>query len=181
MKRSGWIGVIRVCVLVGAMVIGCGVGRGQTVDQLYSEGQRALISGDLARAKDRFQRVLQVAPAHVGAKNYLATIAAQERQVVPESPVLAQLRGVVLPSIELRDATLGSAIEFLRQQAVERSGGKVKPNLVLRYPADQVENIRVTLSLANIPFLEALRYVCELAGGEYVADRYGLTIAPKRK
>ena len=153
----------------------------QSSAQLYSEGQRAFIGGDIAGAKRMFQRVLELVPGHLGARNYLATIAERERREgTGESAAITQLRALILPSVDFRQVSLSSAIEFLRQEAAKASEGRVKPNLILKYPPGQADSIPVTISLSGIPFLEALRYVCEVAGATCTAERFGLIIAPKQ-
>ena len=86
-----------------------------------------------------------------------------------------------IPKIELRETTFDSAIEYLRRKAKEAAGGAVAPNLVLAMPEEVARSKSVTVSLHNIPFYEALRYICELGNAEYAVEPYANVITEAGK
>lgn len=79
-------------------------------------------------------------------------------------PLARQLRSLILRQVEFRDANLAGVLEYLRQKAAEQSRGTIDAIYLLAVPDEVALSNVVTLSLTNIPFLEALRYVGELAG-----------------
>jgi hypothetical protein len=89
-----------------------------------------------------------------------------------------QLSAIVLPKIEFREATLGSALDFLKQQVNKQSEGKTMVNFVLQLPEEQVKKQTVTLSLANVPFTEVLRYLGTLSGTTFTFEKYAITVRP---
>ncbi len=146
-------------------------GFAQGTSQLSSEAQRAYLAGDLATAKAKFSTVLQMDPSNVVARNYLRTILAQEAQGRGNKEE-KQLRTLILPAVKFQDASLSSALEFLKQQAAKQ---QVVVSFVSQLPAAEM-NKPVSLSLSNVPFTEALRYVCQLAGAQAVIEKYAIVI-----
>ncbi len=140
-----------------------------------AEAQRAFTTGDLATAKTKFEEVLKTDPKNVTARNYLRMIAsAEEKNGGNRSDLKAQLQTISLPSLEFREATLGSALDYLRQQAEKLSDGKVKFTFVL-HPGVEAST-PLTLKLANIPFPEALRYVGDLTGVKFTVEAYAIAV-----
>ena len=115
---------------------------------------------------------------------------------------MAKLNRIIIPRIDLRDTTVREAVEFLKQRSRELDTstddpqGKRGVNIVLKLapsrqdltvpPADGptpapvggTADTRVTLSLTNVPVIEALRYLTELAGLKYKIEPYAVSIVP---
>jgi hypothetical protein len=51
-------------------------------------------------------------------------------------------------------------------------------NFVLQLPEEQVKKQTVTLSLANVPFTEVLRYLGTLSGTTFTFEKYAITVRP---
>lgn len=151
----------------------------QTAQECYGEAQRAYMAGDLDTAKAKFKLVLEIDPSHKGAQNYLRSILVQERKSGSGGELLKQLQSLVLPKVEFRDATFDTALDYLKQQAVKQSGGKVNPSFVTQLPAEFLASQKVTLNLANVPFLEAVRYLCEQANVTFSVERFAVVVKPK--
>jgi len=121
--------------------------------------------------------------------------------------ITAKLNRIIIPKIDLRDTSVREAVEFLKQRsrdldAAGDSSGKEGVNIVLKLgdvalapaaadqsgatpapatpPADAGGNAdtRVTLSLSNVPLIEAIRYLTELAGLKYKIEPYAVSIVP---
>lgn len=84
----------------------------------------------------------------------------------------------IIPKLELRDAKLSEAIHLLMAKAQE--AGVAGTNIVItESPAPEPS---ITLSLTNIPWTEALKYVAQLSGFTIRrnADAYILEPTPKK-
>ncbi|MDX2080410.1 MAG: Amuc_1098 family type IV pilus outer membrane protein [Terrimicrobiaceae bacterium] len=121
--------------------------------------------------------------------------------------ITAKLNRIIIPKIDLRDATVREAVEFLKQRSRDLDNTTEDPNqrrgvnIVLKLPADAApapavdgtipadpaaapagpvvtESSRVTLSLNNVPLIEALRYLTELAGLKYKIEPFAVSIVP---
>ncbi len=75
---------------------------------------------------------------------------------------LARAQGMRLAKLEFREASVTEAVDFLRRKSVELDPEKKGINIVLRAPPD-LAKIKITLSLTDVPLLEAVRYVANLA------------------
>lgn len=138
---------------------------------LMARAQKAYAAGDDAAAETGFAEVLQLDPHNPLAIQYLRNIKIREvRNAKPKD----QLGGLVLTKIEFREATFSAALEALRKQAAEQS---VTISFVSQLTAEQMQHA-VTLSLASVPFLEALRYLCSLDGATYKVEPYAIVIMP---
>ena len=121
---------------------------------------------------------------------------------------MAKLNRIIIPRIDLRDATVREAVEFLKQRSRELDSSTDDPqekrgvNIFLKLaapapmPAPDMSaappvegstalppvggdaDTKVTLSLTNVPLIEALRYLTELAGLKYKIEPYAVSIVP---
>jgi general secretion pathway protein D len=117
---------------------------------------------------------------------------------------MAKLNRIIIPRIDLRDATVREAVEFLKQRSRELDTATEEPqerrgvNIFLKLPPAGPElapppategavappvvsgtaDTRVTLSLTNVPLIEALRYLTELAGLKFKIEPYAVSIVP---
>ena len=170
-------------ILVAGLLLAIGEGApaqnsASSSQQLFNEAQRAYVGGDVATAAEKFKIVVELDPGNVAAKNYLRMIAAQEKKD-GSAAIEKQLKSLVLPKVEFKDATFGSALDYLKQQAAKQSDGKIKVSFVLQIPQETVDTRRATLALSDIPFTDALHYLCELAGVDYKIEKYAVIIKPK--
>ena len=149
--------------------------------QLLSEAQAAYLRGDMESAKRNFEIVNRLDPRNKTAIGYLRMIKAQEAKKGGSggSDQEKQLQALIVPQVQFRDATLGSALEYLRQQATKISGGKTSVNFVVQLPDEMVKSQAVTLSLTNVPFSEVLRYLGDLAGISFTYEKYAIAVRPK--
>ena len=152
----------------------------QTVQSALAQAQKAYLAGDIATAKPLFEQVLASDPKNVTARNYLRMIAVREVKPGSAAAVERQLQALILPEVKFENATFREAVNALRQFADKASEGKLAPSMVLKDP-EAFEDARVTVHLRNIPFTEALRYVCDLGKAEYRVDQYAVHIQPKAK
>jgi hypothetical protein len=169
-----WFPLLLSCLLVSSAIPALA----QDSRQLLSEGQRALSSGDVTTAKAKFEQVLSIDPKNPIAKNYLRTMQAQEASS-GGAQLEKQLKTLILPKVEFRDATFSSALDYLKQQAAKVSNGQVQVSFVVQLPEEFVRSKNITLSLANVPFTEALRYVGDIAEVRFSVEKYAIVVKPR--
>ena len=127
--------------------------------------------------------------------------------------ITRQLERIVIPKLELKNATLREAVDFLKKKSIELDTASPRNergvNIVLKVeslssvgvpdePAPPVTPIagldqappaprptgdpseaRITVSLTNIPLVEALKYVTGLANLKFKVEPYAVTIVPQ--
>jgi hypothetical protein len=102
-----------------------------------------------------------------------------------EAAIRKKLMQIIVPRLEFRDASIREAVDFLMQKSMQlgnEPGGPRGVGITLRLegpapagvppvgrapagivPAIDPNESRITLSLSNIPFWEAIRYVADIA------------------
>ncbi len=122
--------------------------------------------------------------------------------------ITAKLNRIIIPKIDLRDTTVREAVEYLKQQSrqldttTDVAADKRGVNIVLKLdsfqtpaatpdpsapapvegaevaPSGGTADTPITLSLTNVPLIEALRYLTELAKLKYKIEPYAVSIVP---
>jgi len=115
--------------------------------------------------------------------------------------ITAKLNNIVIPRVDLRDTTVREAVQFLQQRSKDLDASTDDPadkrgvNIVLKLaqpaapaadepspdaapPESGTADTRVTLSLTNVPLIEALRYLTELANLKYKIEPFAVSIVP---
>lgn len=146
--------------------------------ELLIAGQTAYMKGDMETAKKNFQAVNKLDPKNVTAIGFLRRIAVEEAKKPQVSTMQKQLEKLIVPKVDFREATLGSALEFLKQTAPKISDGKVVVNFVVQIPEEQA-NSQITLSLAHVPYSEVLHYLGEVAKIEFAYEKYAIVVKPR--
>ena len=167
-------------LLVGfltSLVLTVGAVAGSTQEQLTA-AQIAYGKGDSESAKKLFQEVLKVDPKNQVAIGFLRKIAVEDAKKPQVTTLQKQLEKLIVPKVEFRDATLGSALDFLKQTAAKNSDGKVVVSFVAQL-TEEKKLEPVTLSLANIPYSEVLRYLGEVAKVDFTYDKYAIVVKPR--
>jgi outer membrane protein assembly factor BamD (BamD/ComL family) len=165
-------------VAAGMFVLPAAQALAQSTSQLYSEAQRAYLAGDLETAKQKLLIVVEADPGNQGAKNYLRMIRTREKEAGPGNLRQRELEALILPKVNFRDATLDSALEYLKQAAAKASNDKTQVNFVVQLPEETLPK-KVTLNLANAPFTEAIKYLGEVASVAFSIDKYAIVVKPK--
>lgn len=150
------------------------------IQQLLQEGQAAYQKGDYEAAKSAFEMVYSMDSRNITAINFLKLLKANKGTVNPKTlPIERQVAGIIIPQIQFRDATLGSAVDYLRRSVDRQSGGKVAVNFVVQLPQEQINTQTVTLALSQVPFTEAVRYLASVANLDVEYQKYAIVLKPK--
>lgn len=80
-----------------------------------------------------------------------------------------KLDAIIIPRLELREVKLTEAIQFLSKRIRELDPEKKGVNIELAWRAE-VEQPPITISLMNIPAMEALKYVTNLSSAKFRSE-----------
>ncbi len=164
-------------VLTFGLVFGfLGSLRAQTASQEYAQGVAAYNRGDVDGAKQKLQLALAVDANFRPASALLTRIAAEKHQPAAAGFNAKTLERTVIP-VEFSNTTLDSALEYIRQKVAEQSGNKVMINFAVNVPPEMA-NRKITLKMDNVPVLEVLRYMGELAGVKFEKQQYAIAVTP---
>ncbi len=131
-------------------------------------------------------RLVPVAPGNGGATAGVVSPQASAEAATTEKQHLAalnhKLTSIIVPNLEFRRTTLSDGIEFLRQESrrldTDPDKDKRGVNIVLAVPVETADK-RVTLSLSNVPLIEALRFVVGQADLQVVLEPYTAVVETK--
>jgi len=149
---------------------------GTDLQRVLQDAQTAMIRGDLETAKRNFQLAYQMDSRNAIAIGGLKQIAAQEKKAGPGGAVEKQFAALIIPQVQFKEASFGSALEALKKKVTEASAGKQAANFVVQPGVDQ--NAQITLSLTDVPFTEALRYMTELVNAKVEYQKYAIVVKP---
>ena len=149
------------------------------VTQYLTEGQAAFNKGDYATAKGAFEMVYQMDPRNVSAISYLQKIKVLEKGAPKNVDQERQLATLIVPKVQLKEATIGSVFDYLKTTANKLSDGKIAVNFVLKLPEDAIKTQTITLSMNNAPFTEVVKYVAELANLNVQYQKFAVLVTPK--
>lgn len=100
----------------------------------------------------------------------------------PSGYLSAKMEGIVFPQVEFTGATIEEAVEFLRVKSRDLDVTETDParkgvNIILK-AGDTASAASISLSLKDVPMVEALRYVTELAGMKFKVEPFAVLIVP---
>ncbi|MBI5684615.1 MAG: hypothetical protein HZC54_06015 [Verrucomicrobia bacterium] len=100
------------------------------------------------------------------------------RPIAPTGAAAEKAKRIVMPSMEFVEAPLSAVAEFLAAKSRELDPEKVGVNIILQTPSG-AKPPAITLALRNIPLLEALSYIAQIANMDLTADGHALRLEPK--
>ncbi len=178
----------------------------ELVDQQRSKYQGAAYDETRARLLWLVDRSWE-RPVH-GLKDRTTENVARTRGGVRDTAqITAKLNRIIIPRLDLQDTTVQDAVERLKQLSRQLDTSTDDPkakrgvNIVLKLdaatpppaadasatPAEgaaapaapaTTADTKITLSLSNVPLIEALRYLTELAGLKFKIEQYAVSIVP---
>ena len=147
--------------------------------EYITEGKAAYARGDFQAAQQAFEMAYQLDSRNTVAIGYLKRLKADALTGKPRGvPMERQLAGVMIPQIQFHDATLGSAIDYLKSTVKRQTKNQLAVNIVVELPAEEMATKTVTLNLSNVPFTEALKYLASVANLDIQYDKYAITMKP---
>jgi hypothetical protein len=148
----------------------------QDESQLMKDAMTAREAGDLAGAKALLEAVIYAYPSNVLARSQLSLVT---QKLIKAQALQRRLQAIVLPKVELNDASVREAFDYMIQLINRSATGGFKLNTVWLVPEDYHQN--VTLRLDGIPSSEALRQVAEAAGLGLAFDEHAVKVFVPKK
>ena len=124
--------------------------------------------------------------------------------IASKDAINRKLNGTIIQRMDLPDASIREVVNFLKQKSIELDTSTNDPkkrgvNIVLKLPKDAsinapaaeaddkkpdslvsqvTEDTKVTIALNNVPLIEAIRYLTELAGVKFKVEPFAVSIVP---
>jgi len=127
-------------------------------------------------AEARCLQALQQKPDDATLKRLLTEIETERgrQQNAPQS-LKRKIETLIVPEVNVREATVGDVVEFLQNQGQTLSEDKAPINIVWQAP-EEAKTTKVTLNLRDVPLADALKYVTQSAGLRYRVDPHAIVI-----
>jgi hypothetical protein len=98
----------------------------------------------------------------------------------PETGIQNKLHHLIIAKLEFRDTKFTDALDYLKKESVELDTTEPDPskrgvNIIIK---PGIAGGRITLSLANIPLIEAIKFVCQLANLKFTISPTAVTVEP---
>jgi len=146
-------------------------------ETFYLDATKLYEKAKYAEALQQLNYALEAEPGNVRAKALQRTILRQHSSSLNSAAEEAKMSQYLLPEVKVTDASVTTVLEYLRAAAMQASGGEFKPNFVVRGSGAALDK-RITIDLQGVPFMEALRYICQMAGLEFRVERHAIVIEP---
>ncbi len=93
-----------------------------------------------------------------------------------------KMQEIIFPQVQFAGASIEEAVEFLRVKSRDLDVNETDPskkgvNIILK-AGDNPVSASISLDLKDVPMVEALRYVTELAGMKYKVEPFAVLIVP---
>jgi beta-lactamase regulating signal transducer with metallopeptidase domain len=108
-----------------------------------------------------------------------AGVSAPPRPAAPGGAAAEKARQLVVRLLQFREAPLKDVVDYLVEQSRQLDPDKKGINILLQAPPG-AKPPTITLELRNIPLLEALGFIAQIAECELAADDYTLRLVPKK-
>lgn len=100
----------------------------------------------------------------------------------PSGYLTKKMQEIIFPQVQFAGASIEEAVEFLRVKSadldvMETVASKKGVNIILK-AGEAPSTASISLDLRDVPMVEALRYVTELAGMRYKVEPYAVLIVP---
>ena len=99
----------------------------------------------------------------------------QEKKTAPAvNPVNVKLKAIIIKHIEFKDTPINKAVELISAKAKEFD--TKKEGVAITLSVKNPENMKVTMSLDNVPLGNVLDAITRASGLKYKVDEKGVTI-----
>ena len=150
-----------------------------TLQQVYDQAVADFNAQKYEEAKKGFERVLKAKPGLPRARKYVAQIEAEMKNPQKKKQTMeAPLAKLTVSKFTFKDASFGTVLEYLTKKSTELSGGEVTANFIYKGPAEDFDKKLITLSLANVPLTEVIRYVGAQVGVRFAYEEFAVVGTP---
>lgn len=120
--------------------------------------------------------VVTGAEVKIGDATFVVTV---KEQTAAQKKLEDKLKAIVIPHLDVEEASIEEAANFLRRHAEKAGGDNSRVNILVVFPkADAGVRPRVTMELRNVSLYDAIRYCCEAAECRMRIDDNCVVVTP---
>ena len=152
--------------------------RAQQVELFYNMAVKAYEDGDVKAAREALRSSLALNRSHAH-----SIALARRMKTSGNQTVLAKRKrifnGVMIPLIDLNEASVKDAISVLAKTVETQSKGKVVPNFIIQDRSKKLDDVKITLKLKNVPAGDVLDHLLRSSGASASFGKYTTIIRPR--
>jgi len=152
--------------------------RAQQVELFYNMAVRAYEDGDVNAAREALRSSLALNRSHAH-----SIALARRMKIGGNQTVLAKRKrifdNVMIPLIDLSEASVKDAINILAKIVETQSNGKVIANFIIQDRGKRLDGIKITLKLKNVPAGDVLNHLLRSSGASANFGKYTTIIRPR--
>ncbi len=152
--------------------------RAQEVELFYDLAVKAYEDGDLKAAREALSSALTLNRSHAHSIALARRINSNGNQTVLERRKRI-FSSVMVPIIDLNEASFKDAITVLGKTVETESKGEVIPNFIIQDRSKILENVKINLTLKNVPAGDVLDHLLKSAGASATFGTYTTVIRPR--
>ena len=152
--------------------------RAKQVELFYNMASKAYENGDIKVAREAVSSALALNRGHAHSIALVRTMNSRGNHTV-----LARRKrifsNVMIPLIDLSEASVRDAIKVLATNVETHSKGKVIPNFIIQDRNNILDDVKITLKLKNVPAGDVLGHLVRSAGATASFGKYTTIIRPR--
>jgi len=150
----------------------------QQADAYYGKGIAAEKAGDVAAARAAYTQALQLNPGLANCRYRLTQLQIDAPSIAAKGRE-AKFSKVMVPALQLENATLQEAIDGLSLIIEKEAKGQLAANFVIQDPGKKLAAAKITLNLKNLPASAVMSYLMTQANAKVRYDEHAVVIEPK--
>ena len=154
--------------------------RAKQVELFYNMAVKAYEDGDTAAARESLRSALSLNGRHAH-----SIALARKMKTSGNQTLLARRKrifsNVMIPLIDLDEASFKDAVKILAKNVETESKGKVIPNFVIQDKTNILDGAKITVKLRNVPAGDVLEHFLRSSGASASFGKYTTIIRPRTK
>lgn len=150
----------------------------QQAESYYQKGLAAEKAGKPDVARDAYLAALKLQPNHVNAR-YRAGQMKIHATSIKATAIEKKIGAVMIPVYKLDNDSFNDAIDLLGIAMEKQTDGQIVPNFVIEDPEDRLANIKISMSLKNVPVKAILQYLNSQAQTRARYDEHAVVITAR--
>lgn len=154
--------------------------RAKQVELFYNMAVKAYEDGDTAAARESLRSALSLNGRHAH-----SIALARKMQTSGNQTLLARRKrifsNVMIPLIDLQEASFKDAVKILAKNVETESKGKVIPNFVIQDKTNILDDVKITVKLRNVPAGDVLEHFLRSSRASASFGKYTTIIRPRTR
>ena len=147
-------------------------------EAFYQQGVTAEKANDVAAAKEAYTKAVKLNPDNANARYSLGQLVIHTPEISARARE-AKFGEVMIPLIQLDNATLQEALDAFSTMIEKESKDQVTPNFVIQDPKGTLAAVKLSMNLKNMPSKGVMKYLLDQANAKARYDEHAVVVTPR--